>query len=162
ETSGWPLASKRAREALESAISMVERAGVEVVSRTNHPAIADLEAVMAEALALSNEINTWEMRWPLNTYRHRDASKLSQGMLDRLAHAEAMTPEAYHAALARRTQMRTAFARLSTSCEGCVTLSAPGAAPVGLETTGNPIFAVVASLLGVPAVSLPVLTEDSL
>ena len=32
--------------------------------------------------SLSIRINTWESRWPLNTYRNRDAGKLSRAMLD--------------------------------------------------------------------------------
>ena len=40
--------------------------------------------------------------------------------------------------------------------------SAPGAAPVGLQSTGDPAFAVPGSLLGVPALSLPLLSEGGL
>jgi hypothetical protein len=36
-------------------------------------------------------INAWESRWPINTYRARDAGKLSKSMLDRIQ-AEAMIP----------------------------------------------------------------------
>ena len=38
----------------------------------------------------------------------------------------------------------------------------PGAAPVGLESTGNAIFTVPTSLLGVPTLALPVLEADGL
>ena len=41
-------------------------------------------------------------------------------------------------------------------------VTAPGAARVGLETTGNPIFVVPGSLLGAPGVSLPVLDDGGL
>ena len=43
-----------------------------------------------------------------------------------------------------------------------VSVTAPGAAPVGLETTGNPIFVVPGSLLGAQGVSLPVLEDGGL
>jgi Asp-tRNA(Asn)/Glu-tRNA(Gln) amidotransferase A subunit family amidase len=43
-----------------------------------------------------------------------------------------------------------------------VTLAAPAAAPVGLGSTGDPVFAVPFSLLGVPAISLPLLREQGL
>jgi Asp-tRNA(Asn)/Glu-tRNA(Gln) amidotransferase A subunit family amidase len=46
--------------------------------------------------------------------------------------------------------------------DAAITLSATGAAPVGLESTGNPIFAVAGSMLGVPAISLPVLEDEGL
>jgi Asp-tRNA(Asn)/Glu-tRNA(Gln) amidotransferase A subunit family amidase len=43
-----------------------------------------------------------------------------------------------------------------------VTLSAPGAAPIGLGSTGDPSFTVHTSLLGIPSISLPVLQDDGL
>jgi Asp-tRNA(Asn)/Glu-tRNA(Gln) amidotransferase A subunit family amidase len=53
-------------------------------------------------------------------------------------------------------------AELASLCDACVTLAAPGGAPEGLASTGNPEFAVPASLLGVPAVSLPLLEDDGM
>jgi len=47
-------------------------------------------------------------------------------------------------------------AELAANCDACITLAAPNHAPEGLGSTGNPEFNVAASLLGVPAVSLPV------
>ncbi len=41
-------------------------------------------------------------------------------------------------------------------------MSAPGPAPVGLEWTGEPAFVVPGSLLGIPALSLPLLETESL
>jgi Asp-tRNA(Asn)/Glu-tRNA(Gln) amidotransferase A subunit family amidase len=46
--------------------------------------------------------------------------------------------------------------------DACITLSAPGPAPLGLESTGDPTFAIPASLLGVPAMSLPLFQVDGL
>jgi Asp-tRNA(Asn)/Glu-tRNA(Gln) amidotransferase A subunit family amidase len=43
-----------------------------------------------------------------------------------------------------------------------VSVTAPGAAPVGLTSTGNPVFAVPGSLLGCPVVTLPLLTSEGL
>ena len=83
-------------------------------------------------------------------------------MLDRLALAESMTIEDYRQALIERSRIRAVYARLAAFADAAVTLSATGAAPVGLHSTGNPIFAVAGSLLGVPAVSLPVLADEGL
>ena len=57
---------------------------------------------------------------------------------------------------------RVAYHELATEFDACITLSAPGAAPVGLGSTGNPIFVVPGSMLGVPTLSLPVLNDDGL
>ena len=39
---------------------------------------------------------------------------------------------------------------------------ASGAAPVGLESTGDGVYAVNSSVLGVPALTLPVLADEDL
>jgi hypothetical protein len=94
-----------------------------------------VEAVIKEAPALSMRINAWEWRWPLN-YRNRDASKLSRTLLDRLAEAEAMSLDDYRRDIAQRDKNRALYAELAGECEACISLSAPSAAPVGLESTG--------------------------
>ena len=51
---------------------------------------------------------------------------------------------------------------LAARYDAAITLAAPGPAPVGLGSTGNPVFNVPASMLGVPAVSLPLLLPAGL
>jgi Asp-tRNA(Asn)/Glu-tRNA(Gln) amidotransferase A subunit family amidase len=111
---------------------------------------------------LSADINAWESRWPLNTYSRRDADKLSKAMRDRLVQGEAMTIEDYRGLLTERSKRRVAHEALAPEFDACITLSATGAAPVGLHSTGNAVFVVAASLLGIPAISLPVLADGGL
>jgi Asp-tRNA(Asn)/Glu-tRNA(Gln) amidotransferase A subunit family amidase len=66
-----------------------------------------------------------------------------------------MTLADYRALLAERARVRGVYAALAETCDACVTLSASGPAPVGLNFTGDASFAVPFSLLGVPAISLP-------
>ena len=136
--------------------------GVEIVARADHAGVAAVERALSGALALARRINAWECRWPLNTYRDRDAGKLSEAMLQRLAEAEAMTLADYRAALAERAALRQVYAELARDCDACVTLSASGPAPLGLQSTGNPVFAAPSSLLGTPAVSLPLFAVDGM
>ena len=53
-------------------------------------------------------------------------------------------------------------AELAADCDACVSLAAPAAAPMGLESTGDPNCTVHVSLLGIPAISLPVLDDEGL
>jgi Asp-tRNA(Asn)/Glu-tRNA(Gln) amidotransferase A subunit family amidase len=161
ETPGWAVASPEAKQAMDAVLARLRDAGVAIESR-RAPRIDAVEAALPQALPLTRRINAWESRWPLNAYRARDAAKLSRTMLDRLAEAEAMSLDEYGAALDERARIRTVYAELAPSVDACITLSAPGAAPEGLQSTGNPIFAVPASLLGVPALSLPLLSVDGL
>jgi Asp-tRNA(Asn)/Glu-tRNA(Gln) amidotransferase A subunit family amidase len=39
--------------------------------------------------------------------------------------------------------------------------SAPGAAPEGLQSTGDPVFCSMGSLFGLPAVSLPLMIAEN-
>lgn len=155
ETGGWDKAAPKAKEALQIALDHLRRAGVKIVTRKDSAAVEKLESVLAETLPLTRKINAWESRWPLNTYVDRDATKLSKGLVERLHEAEAMTIDDYRAAIARRDEIRAIHAALAAEVDACITLSAPDVAPVGIESTGDPVFAVPASMLGVPALSLP-------
>jgi Asp-tRNA(Asn)/Glu-tRNA(Gln) amidotransferase A subunit family amidase len=162
ETAGWAAASAGARAAMAEALARLKAAGIEVLTRHSHGKVAAVEAAIAQARPLSMRINGWEWRWPLNTYRERDASKLSRVLLARLAEAEAMSLDDYRNDLAQRDQTRALYAELAAECDACVSLSAPAAAPMGLGSTGDPSCTVHASLLGIPAVSLPVLADEGL
>jgi len=151
-----------ARRAFEMAAARLAEAGIAVADRHSDTAIQDVEDAVSDAAGLTRTINAWEGRWPLNTYRNRDPGKLSRSALERLATAEAMTQADYGAAIARRQRSREIHARLAARFDAAITLAAPGAAPVGLSSTGNPVFNVPASMLGIPAASLPLLSADGL
>ncbi len=162
ETPGLEVATSSARAALDETLESLRRAGVTIITRRDSKAVAALEDALHETLPLTRQINAWESRWPLNTYVDRDVTKLSKGMVDRLQEAEAMSVEDYRARIVRRDEIRALFAAVSAEAAACITLSAPDVAPVGIESTGNPIFAVQASLLGVPALTLPLATIGGL
>jgi Asp-tRNA(Asn)/Glu-tRNA(Gln) amidotransferase A subunit family amidase len=73
-----------------------------------------------------------------------------------------MSQELFRDLLAERERVRAVYAGLKGKFDACVTLSAPGAAPKGLAWTGDPMFTVATSLVGMPAVTLPVLHEGGL
>ena len=115
ETAGWAAAAAGARTAMADALARLEQGGITVLTRRSHRGLDAVETAIAPARALSMRINAWESRWPLNTYRERDASRLSRAMLDRLAEAEAMSLEDYRAVLAQRDAVRAAYAGLAAS-----------------------------------------------
>ena len=162
ETSGWALASESAKAAFEQALARLRAAGVGLLDRRNDALVADIENELTEARKITDVVNAWESRWPLNTYREKNAAGLSTFMLERLAQAMRMSIEDYRAALGERARIRAAYAKLQSIADAAITLSAIGAAPEGLHSTGNPIFAVAGSLLGIPAISLPVLADEGL
>jgi Asp-tRNA(Asn)/Glu-tRNA(Gln) amidotransferase A subunit family amidase len=162
ETDGWAVATAAAKAAFAEASARLRSAGVTLLSRHANEKIAAVENAIHDARELSHDIIAWESRWPLNTYRARDMSKLSQPMHDLAARAEATTLDDYRRDIEERARRRAVYQALAADFDACLTLSAPGAAPVGLGWTGDAAFVIPGSMLGVPAVSLPVLQDEGL
>src|ERR1700722_349524 len=162
ESDGWAVASAAAKAVFAEASAKLKSASVTLVSRHESEKVAAVEDAIHDARELSHNIIAWESRWPLNTYRARDASKLSQPMHDLSVRAEAMTLDDYRRDIQERDRRRAVYQALAADFDACLTLSAPGAAPVGLGWTGDPAFVVPGSMLGVPAISLPVLHDGGL
>jgi Asp-tRNA(Asn)/Glu-tRNA(Gln) amidotransferase A subunit family amidase len=162
ETSGWAVASEAAKTSMQDALRRLSEAGVEIRTSADDADVSAIETELADAFTLSNRINSFETRWFIDGCAERDASLLSQSMRDRLEQARGMTLADYRGWLKQRTSVRALYAELADTCDACVTLAAPGPAPQGLQTTGNPQFAVPASLLGIPALSLPLFMLDGM
>ncbi|MDA1325092.1 MAG: amidase [Proteobacteria bacterium] len=163
ETEGWERTVPEAKNALNEARRRLEDAGIEVIDRTSHSGVAAVEAAITGGIDLSGGLNNWDFRWPLNTYaRDMDPSKLSEQARDRLEAAEAMTLEDYQGLVKKRQRIRDIYNGLKKDADVCVTLSAPGPAPEGLDWTGDAVFAVPSSILGTPSISLPVLEAEGL
>jgi Asp-tRNA(Asn)/Glu-tRNA(Gln) amidotransferase A subunit family amidase len=88
--------------------------------------------------------------------------KLSPLMLERLSFGRRLGVNGYRSAIEQRTKARETFAQLRCEVDLVLTLSATGPAPIGLASTGNTVFNVPASYLGVPALSLPLLEVNGL
>jgi Asp-tRNA(Asn)/Glu-tRNA(Gln) amidotransferase A subunit family amidase len=162
-TEGWERTVDDAKEALLDARIRMESAGVEVLDRTGNDRVAELETSIEGAVELSGGLNNWDFRWPLNTYaKDIDINGLSPEAQQRLVAAEAMSLEDYQALVLKRKLLRLSYDELQDEFDACVTLSAPGPAPLGLDWTGDAVFAVPSSVLGTPSYSLPVLEAEGL
>jgi Asp-tRNA(Asn)/Glu-tRNA(Gln) amidotransferase A subunit family amidase len=163
QTAGWANASDGAKAEWQRAKDTFAAAGIDVQDRDSDAKVAEVEDAIANAMELSMNINAWEGRFPLDTYhRDMDASKLSESAHKRLEQALSMTQDQFADLLAERERVRGVYATLKGAFDVCVTLSAPGAAPKGLEWTGDPLFTVPTSLVGMPTVTLPVLQDDGM
>ena len=124
--------------------------------------MAAIETDLLNAAELSHRCNGWENRWFLHSMRDRDAAKLSRNIMERAEKYEDLTLDQHRADLKERARIRAVHAELAAMCEACITLAAPGSAPEGLNSTGNPEFGVPSSLLGVPSLSLPLFEGDAM
>jgi Asp-tRNA(Asn)/Glu-tRNA(Gln) amidotransferase A subunit family amidase len=162
-TAGFAAAAPAAAAAFAAFQERLRGADIDVLDPDRSPAVAAAEDAISNAGPLSRRINAWESRWPLNTYsRDLDSAGLSSTMRHRLQEAESMSLEEYQKLLDERARCRAIHAKLSSICDVCITLSASGPAPVGIASTGDPTFAIPASLLGVPTLSLPMCEVDGL
>jgi Asp-tRNA(Asn)/Glu-tRNA(Gln) amidotransferase A subunit family amidase len=161
-TAGWPILAAEARESLEAAVERLHAVGITIVTQSTCPELAAVEEATAQAREMTLEINAWEWRWPLGSFVARDRSGLSPSALERHERSNRMTQAEYAAVTARREAARDAYAALASEVDAVISVTAPGAAPIGLESTGDPIFVVPGSFLGAPGVSLPLLRAGSL
>ena len=162
ETAGWAMTPPLVQGKLEAALARLAGQGVEMLSRRDDPAIDAFEAMLREARELTHTICGYELRWPLKPYRELGPSMLSEDLANRLKAWEHLTPEDYRAAIKRRDEIRRASAELLERATAFVTLAATSPAPLGIENTGDPVFAVPGSLLGAPCISLPLLVAEQL
>jgi Asp-tRNA(Asn)/Glu-tRNA(Gln) amidotransferase A subunit family amidase len=162
EGPGWSKAVPQALASFDAALSKLSAAGVKLVRRKESAALEATEVALNRAMPVSQLINAFESRWAVKSYRASDPSKLTSFALDRLVEAERITLDQYRARRAERAAIRTIYASLAGEVDGVITISATGPAPIGLESTGDSIFVVAGSCLGVPAISLPLLTVEDL
>jgi Asp-tRNA(Asn)/Glu-tRNA(Gln) amidotransferase A subunit family amidase len=162
ETAGWDVASAGAKANLEDCVARLKSAGVGIRTRHNDEKVAALEAELPQVTELSHRCNGWENRWFLHSMRDRDAGSLSRNIMERAEKYEDLTLDQHRADLKERARIRAVHAELAAMCEACITLAAPGSAPEGLSSTGNPEFGVPSSLLGVPSLSLPLFEVDAM
>lgn len=87
---------------------------------------------------------------------------LSAKLRERLAEGAKVSAGDYVRALAARDVLYRAVERKLGEVSALITLPACGPAPKGLGSTGNPVFNAMWTYLGVPCVTLPLMTVDGL
>jgi Asp-tRNA(Asn)/Glu-tRNA(Gln) amidotransferase A subunit family amidase len=160
DTAGWPAAEPAAKAALEAYLLRLADAGIEIIARRDDPAIETYEAALAGMPQLWTNLYRFEMHWPMLQYRERHADKLPPRLLKGIEDGAPITQETYRAALIEREQLRAMHDELAKRADGFITLSSPGPAPVGMDQ-GSAIFNEASSVLGAPAINLPLLTVDA-
>ncbi len=147
-TSRWETSDAASRANLESAATKLAAAGAIVVD-VGLPAAVD--ALFVEQSVIMKFEAARALAWEQDN--HRDL--LSPGIRMRLDDGWAISRERYDQATVTAGDARRQYADLMRSFDLLLTLSAPGEAPKGLASTGDPIFNGLWTLLGVPCITLP-------
>lgn len=92
----------------------------------------------------------------LHLDRHPD--QISAKLREVIAEGRNFSAAAYDAAIAEREPLYESLAEILAPYDAILTPAAAGAAPHGLGSTGSPAFNALWTFLGMPAVSLPLLS----
>jgi Asp-tRNA(Asn)/Glu-tRNA(Gln) amidotransferase A subunit family amidase len=164
ESEGWAATEAPTREAFEALLEQLADDGVVLLRRADDRLIDAFERSIAESVTMSMGLVAFENRWGQANLLRLFPDSLSDTTLAQMKHATAMTVSDYRDLLARRAEARLRQATLAPLADGIITLSCTGPAPLLEEIvhrptgrTGNTAFNAWTSLLGCPAVTLPLL-----
>ena len=151
----WPQASAAMQTAVEAAARAAERAGAVVTELTLPP-------ILEEAQRVHRTIQDYEAFRALafEYDHHRDA--IAEGLRQQLDRAAEIPTAEYDAARGIAKRARLALMDVMREHDVLLTPSAPGAAPHGLGSTGDPAFNRLWTQMGPPCVNVPVLSESEL
>jgi len=123
----------------------------------------DLTDSFAEAWDALRIIMAADMAHNLGAYADRGGDAVSDVFRKLMAQGRGFNATQYLDAQALARGLRAALDELfKTQFSVLITPAAPGIAPKGLESTGNPVFNSLWSLTGLPTVSLPLLKHDGM
>ena len=100
-------------------------------------------------------IMLFEAAQEMAALQERERARLSSELNAALDEGRAIARADYASALVRRDQAIASFADWCAGFDAIVSPAAPGAAPAGLDTTGDPACCTLWSLLGFPAITIP-------
>jgi Asp-tRNA(Asn)/Glu-tRNA(Gln) amidotransferase A subunit family amidase len=98
-----------------------------------------------------------EMAASLDAEWERGRDRLSERLRALLARGREVTALEYQQALARIPLLNEGFEELFSRFDAILTPAAPGTAPKGLASTGDPAFCTLWTLCGMPALNLPLM-----
>lgn len=148
------LASQPMRDAVEKAAGILAAAG-HAVHEINEPAE---QAAGRDAHAT---IQNFEAGLALADEFLRHGAMLSPRLHGTLVEGRAIAVEAFDAARATARRARKVAHGLFDTVDVLIAPAAPGAAPEGLASTGDPVFNKLWTLLGLPCVSVPGLADSA-
>ena len=86
---------------------------------------------------------------------------MSEQLRAMIAHGREVTAFDYKRAIAGAATLRVMVDEIFGEADAIITPAATGEAPRGLDSTGDPVFATPWTLLGLPAISLPLLSGSN-
>jgi Asp-tRNA(Asn)/Glu-tRNA(Gln) amidotransferase A subunit family amidase len=148
----WPQASADMQAALEHGARTAQSAGARVQELQLPPIF---EAAMRAHVTIQDHEAYRALAYELDQHQDRLGPVLRQ----QLARGAMIDFDSYDEARRTARRARQMFAELMADTDVMLTPSAPGAAPHGLGSTGDPMFNRLWTLLGAPCINVPGLTD---
>ncbi|GAA5115171.1 amidase [Pseudonocardia adelaidensis] len=168
ETETWERLDPVSRDAFEQVVAQVEAAGVAVLRRAADPMVERVERSLVGVTDLGSGILAWEHSWAFRDVVANDADAVSaRGKRFFLEAAERLGAAGYEEALRTRAAVQATYALLGPRADAVIAPTSSGPAPVWSGDvpgqppvpwpTGDPGFNFPSSLLGAPAVNVPLM-----
>jgi len=147
KTPMWNLTEADAREAFdELAQHLGERIEEIELPEVFNDAVAWHRTIMEADIARSFELEYT-----------RGKEKLSSQLIEMIERGQQVRAIDYNRAADRIPILNSLLDNVFNRCNAILTPAAPGEAPVGLESTGNPVFCTLWTFCGTPAITLPLM-----
>ena len=143
----WDQADADAQEAIEELAGFLGDHVREATLPDAFDHAVDWHATIMEADIARNYAALYE----------RGADKMSESLRGQIERGRKTTAVAYNDALSKVDLLNYGLAELFEDFDAILTLPVTGEAPVGLDSTGSPIFCTIWTLCGTPAVTVPVM-----
>jgi amidase len=150
----WDNAEPASAAALDAARAALERTGAAVAELAIAPEHHDLTEAQ-------NTIMQFETVRAFAYERILHSAQLSPRFAQMLDTGMAIGADEYDRARTRAAEARAKLDVFLGACDAVIVPAAPGEAPAGLGSTGDPVFNRMWTLLGVPCVTLPARWGDN-
>jgi Asp-tRNA(Asn)/Glu-tRNA(Gln) amidotransferase A subunit family amidase len=147
KTPVWDQADEDTQEAFAELVDMLGDSIAEV----------ELPPVFEKALELHRSIQDAEVAVNFAPEYEQGRDKLSARLREIIEHGQQVLAADYIRALARIPLLNVSLDEIFKQYDAILTPATPGEAPLGLESTGSPVFCTAWTLLGTPAITLPLL-----
>jgi Asp-tRNA(Asn)/Glu-tRNA(Gln) amidotransferase A subunit family amidase len=114
-----------------------------------------------DAWAWHRTIMEAEMAGSFDLEWEKGRDRLSESLREQLARGRQVRALEYQQALARIPRLVAGFEEIFLNFDAILTPAAAGAAPKGLDSTGDPALCTLWTLCGMPALNLPLMKNES-
>jgi Asp-tRNA(Asn)/Glu-tRNA(Gln) amidotransferase A subunit family amidase len=141
----WNQAAESTKDAMRE---LIEHLG-------EHVDIVDLPAQFDHAHEAHRRIMNADLAMSFATEYEQGEGVMSTVLREMIENGQQVLATEYNTARARVDEFNVVLDEIFEQYDAILTPSAPGEAPKGLETTGNPAFCTIWTLCGTPALNLP-------